>query len=377
MLSSMEMESMRPQIIHGRDDELARDAPKPAQNDEAPAELIQMFQNMGPDHDLVKKYQPQYLGFGSDHIVYDIPKHPNIVAKVDVQTFKPNIDWNIAHGEAPDALSPNLVAQMKEGLKGESARYQLMTESFGAKYVLPFRAYVIKVPVSQEFLEHLYKNLQHNQPNPASPPNIMEVPAIVRIQKRSQGLADPNHITFTDRFGEFNLDACVASTEHLVFSVNAEQKLPKETFLNSQEKKIQELLDRAEDSENFKRCLREFVELAVRYTKATGEILDIGGKNNVVFFQRDGTWTFELVDALYWPENTLETARDLIARIDGDSQLSRHEIIQINNFLDYTRTINGLAEMLDIEGRVHIEPDGMGEPPTKLRDVIEAFQRRA
>src|SRR3989344_773478 len=44
------------------------------------------------EHDLVSRYQPKFLAKGGEHIVYEVPEHPDIVVKVSTGPLKKVID---------------------------------------------------------------------------------------------------------------------------------------------------------------------------------------------------------------------------------------------------------------------------------------------
>jgi len=83
---------------------------KPPQKDVSPYDIF-------VDHDLIRRYRPKFLAKGGERFVYEIPDHPEVVAKVDMRVMRSTIEWNLAHNEAPDACSRELRTKEEKGLK--------------------------------------------------------------------------------------------------------------------------------------------------------------------------------------------------------------------------------------------------------------------
>ena len=46
-------------------------------------------------HALVSKHNPQYLRRGSEHVVYEVPAHPEIVVKASMESIKVTLQDNM------------------------------------------------------------------------------------------------------------------------------------------------------------------------------------------------------------------------------------------------------------------------------------------
>ena len=89
-------------------EDLKNDSLQNVRSANVPKEQVEMLQRLVSTHAIGEKYDPKYLGAGSEQIVYSVPEHLGIVAKANYLTFREIIDWNTAHGQPPDSFSPEL-----------------------------------------------------------------------------------------------------------------------------------------------------------------------------------------------------------------------------------------------------------------------------
>ena len=114
-------------------------------------------------------------------------------------------------------------------------------------------------------------------------------------------------------------------------------------------------MEKSESDPKLGDVLHELIEKIISYTERTGEILDIAGDDNIIFFQKDNMWSYILVDAKY-PGNN-DVMRGLKLNLDKlKYEIETEEIgenILLNAF-NYIRTINGIAEQLGIKARISV-----------------------
>ncbi len=319
------------------------------------------------EHDLVSRYRPKFLAKGGEHIVYEVPEHPDIVVKVSTDPLKKIIDWNAEHGRPVDSLPAELEPRIREYLKSETARYQLLKKYFGADHVPSKKEFLVKVPVTQEVLNALYEG------NP--PAATKEAWSVVMVQKRIEALNDPNRLAVVAGYAENNevpKDLYDKATEHFVFGKNPEEKIEKEKFFEIQSHDdLKALLARSESDESLRESLQELIEKAITYTEETGEIFDLAGQDNIVFSQKDGRWTYSLVDALYPGESkAVEKAKIALLKLSAGSEIDEHEKNLLLNVFNFVRTINGLAELMGVQKRISIVPEGMTQERLDFLKII-------
>ncbi len=152
------------------------------------------FELQGIENELVKKYQPKFLDEGGEHIVYEIPDHPDIVVKVATESLKRIIDWNVDHGHPMDFFSSELKSSANEDLRKDVERYQQLKKYFGSDHVLNQRKFLVKIPVTEGILNRLYDG--------KTPVTGNEAWGTVMVQKRAEELNNPEHLIITTGYSE-------------------------------------------------------------------------------------------------------------------------------------------------------------------------------
>ncbi len=318
-------------------------------------------------HDLASRYQPKFLAKGGEHIVYEVPEHPDIVVKVSTRLLKKVIDWNVEHGQPIDSLPTEFRSLAREYLKREAARYQLLKKYFGAGHVPSQKESLIEVPITQEILNALYEN------NPPATTN--KAWSIVMVQKRVAALNDPERLAIVAGYAEneeVSRDLYDQITEHFIFGKNSEEKIDKEKFLEIQSHNdLKALLKKSEGDENLRESLKELLEKIITYTEETGEIFDLAGQDNIVLFQKDGKWTYSLVDTRYPGESKMvEKAKIALLKLSVGSEIDKHEKNILLNIFNFVRTTNGLAEQMGARKRINIVPEGMTQEQLNFLKII-------
>ncbi len=154
----------------------------------------EIFTLDGVDHELVKKYQPKFLAKGGGQMVYEVPGHPNVVAKVATESLKKIIAWNLDHNEALDSLPEEIEELAKLFLEKEVRRHQQLKKYFGSIHVPNQKQYLIQVPVTPEILNKIYDN------NP--PVGVEKSWSVMTIQKHVDELANPSKLALVGGYAE-------------------------------------------------------------------------------------------------------------------------------------------------------------------------------
>lgn len=220
------------------------------------------------EHELIQKYQPKYLAAGGQHIVYEIPNHPDIVVKVDSHHMKAILEQNVAHNRPLDTLSPALKQWLNKIVRMQRAQERAQRKIFGASNVLRTYSTVAKVPVTQEMISELYGPTKESPARQAPDwiKNVDEAWSIVRVEKRAHELSKDNDL----------------------------ERLP----LNFYMEDLSHVLEIARRDESLREVLIDFTKKIGKYVKETGEILDFH-EDNVTLFKENGRWRYRLVDAAY------------------------------------------------------------------------------
>jgi hypothetical protein len=320
---------------------------KSGYNSETQKNQISPYEVKEIDSPIVEHYQPQYLAQGGEHIVYQIPDHPNVVVKVLADSVKRVIEVNADKGVPADTITDELRDSGGEYIKKESERFNRLKEIFGKEHVLNQKKSIVKLPINEKILAKLFND------NPPAHPE--EVYGIVVVQEAAQEFRDENRLTVVSGYAESS-----DINPELYNSVNAKllsgEDVSKEELLGLQSNNhLAKLLNKSESEDSLKDVIRDFVTHAIEYTDKTGETLDLAGSDNVIFFEHDGIWNYKLVDALY-PQrsNMIERTRQAIEQVQMMGITEPENVNILMNSLNYIRTINGLASLFGIEERINV-----------------------
>jgi hypothetical protein len=303
-------------------------------------------------HDLVLKYNPRYIGQGSESIVFEIPSHPEIVAKGSIHSIRSNIDSALRYNLNPQDLSPITENFFREKIKNDAKRFSVMKAYFGSENVANQKKFLIRVPINNEILNHLYEG------NP--PLQINETWAVVTFQRLIEEFGIRDRLSLVSGYSEFqevSNELYKEITDRLIFGVESEEPLDENKFLDVQKSPaLRELLEKSKTDEELRSLLKDLIAKSIIYTNETGEILDLAGTDNIVISKLKGKWTFKIVDGMYPGSDMISNVRVALSKLSSQEELGQHHINCILNVINYTRTINGMAEILGLKSRIDILP---------------------
>ncbi len=305
----------------------------------------------GTGHEIELKYAPEFYAKGGEQLVYKIPSHPDIVVKASMVVLR-NV---IAKLEAnPNISSDEILCYGKEVTACEGTRRSELKMYFG-KNVLPQRSLFMKIPVTPGILARVYpdrKVLSH----------VNEAWAIVTIQRYTDAVksdeklgvqcgyterADMQGITAQER--QAMSEEYERVTDRLVFLSNPQLPLSRDEFLQVQKHpSLRVLLEHSDMDETLKDELKNLITNMIRFTNETDELIDLAGRDNVLFYRSDGKWTHVLIDPLVSQSKIIRRVRNAFRENTIDATSRR----LLPHVLNYIRTVNGLAEQLDISERI-------------------------
>ena len=317
------------------------------------------------EHPLIKHYEPKFLAYGGERFVFTFPGHPDVVAKVSYLRMRKAIEWNLEHGDEAEDGSPELLKTLEDARRMREKKFREFSQFFGSRHVLREHSYVMRVPVTEEMLQQAF------QGNPPATPK--EVWTIVSIQPFLPALeeapeihgihpylertcSDPDvYRRMTDQF-VFGKDAGVTDREALrvLFS--------RDTF---------ELFVKAEDEPGLQRQLKAFTEKAVAFTNATGEMIDLGVKKNVVVLHEKRFWRYLLVDPVFDSSNmSLDVlCTRLLPAVRNGEAMIKNDQRRLAFLLSYVRTINAMAAQLNVPDMI-----GLVGNPDQFPESDQIFQ---
>lgn len=301
---------------------------------------------------LIEKYQPKFLGYGGEQIVFSFPNHDSVVAKVHKHKLGDIIIENLEAGIPLDQMTDKWREKNAKDLVLEKGANKELKKYFG-KATLQERPYVMKVPVTKTLLKTADQDHLVDQ----FPVGTHYVQALVRIQEKAPDEAISDEAfspsarykekeildsvgmkLYQDMNGAL-LDGRGEVTEEIEIGVGG---------------MIRDLTNEMREDEGLKDVVKDFVENAIRYSEETGEMLDIVGEKNVSFYKKDGKWTYTLIDAKYPMRGSFEKAKEVLGRFQKGEMMSRQDQGDILNMLSYIRSINLLARVSDSDKLLRI-----------------------
>lgn len=330
---------------------------------------------------LIEKYRPTQIGQGSENFIYEAKGHPDVVIKVNKFSLVKSIDAQ--RQKKPDENQANL----DEALQESRRAYQELRQVFG-DHVLKQKQFVVETP----YYPHMVKDMEFQ----ALALGI-DLPkdghgrasTIVTVQERSKIFQDEDRLSLDGGLLEIQLakkNTIDVPEEHwksyaTVTSalLNAEQA--SRSGLTQEELEalyvdmgLSKLLKKASDDESFKRTLADFQKKAVEHAKVSGDVLDIIGKDNIIFVKKDdGTWDYTLADAIFPLESkTLEKAKTIINGVKPGQKISWKERLSVRWAVGYVRQINALGKILGTDAYIDFSSDKIPGTDISIAELVTA-----
>ncbi|MDO8584545.1 MAG: hypothetical protein Q7R85_00285 [bacterium] len=307
------------------------------------------------DHEIVKKFKPEFIAMGGEHIVYSIPEHPDVVAKVNILSVRRILHENRRALQRPDALTDGAKRYMDNFLHEEAEKYQGVRAYFGAEHAPNQKKFLLKIPITKNILKAIGEE---------SSGELAEVWGVVMIQKRAE-LEGPDHFSLATNGYPEQRDipggVYQAATMCLLYGDEYSGLSGKEALLELLGEgggDLKNLIAAAEQDAKLRVMLKDLVEKLIVYFEKTGAIFDVVGKDNIAIMKEGGVWTYKFVDAIY-PEgvDVSADARNAIVKLARKEEITDVERNEVLNTINFVRTMNGLAEFLGSEKRINIIPD--------------------
>lgn len=331
---------------------------------EQPSGFGEKYKVSGIESDIFTRYKPEFLGRGGDHLVYQIPKHPNLVAKASWKKVFEIFKEAQSHQADDSATRSYAENRFLPDVQQKNAEIRNLRRYFGAEHTLQERRYLMQVPVPRKIMEELFRDYYRGKKPFDRLKNVQDIQDVwttVSVQRLCKEVQDPNRLSFC--FGRFPEDfpqeeaAYMNITRALLYGVRA-NPMPTNEFLRFQDvspsKGLTHLIESAEHIPALKNQLIDFVQKAIAYADNEGQILDLVGKDNVIFSERDRTWNYTLVDALPLAiRPVLKDLRSYLTHPAGRS-LDRRRRLHFLQVINFARAINGAASAIGIDERLYL-----------------------
>lgn len=328
------------------------------------AERPSPYNNLPSEHEAVIKYRPRFLARGGDHLVYEAEGHPETVVKASTFKIKDILVENAERGIPLDSLSEETRGLLEKEVTEKNAQIRMYREHFGAEHSLPERRLLMRVPISREIVQEIFKDDWKGRLVPEGISQINEAWSVVVIQERAPQISDPNHqgLYFGGFVEERGVQPSQSDYEQLNAAFLGKQTVTQEDlelFFRTQDNPdthaLADLLSTATADSSLKTAVEDFVRKSVSFAESTGYILALAGEDNVILYPKDDGWDYLLVDAIpLYNDPILTSAKEAQERHKAGEKLSSQDTAFITRALNFVRTLNGLAAAFGMEERLSL-----------------------
>lgn len=287
------------------------------------------------------------IGSGGEHIVLTSPEHPGIVYKVNYTSVIDLLARNRSKGNPLDYVDPEWEEKYKAEAERRNAGNNKLRTYFG-NHVPSFTTETARVTFDHEVISKAFKEEIDIAEALISLP---DVPAQVSIQDIVDLPSSENQLSFD--ITSLQIDAL---TPEDIANIDQNFLFDKETDYTSQIEKaypsLGGILKAAESNPQYRDAVRDFVDRLIMYTADTGEAIDIEGKDNVIFYDKDGKIEYTLMDALLLdPKNFMRNADRFTEWVNGNKEGTNIQTVVPHN-VNYLRALNALAWKTGSEKRL-------------------------
>lgn len=319
------------------------------------------------DHERVRRFKPAFMAQGGINLVYALPNYPDLIVKAGWNEILFNILDNVRNDRPID--SNPYGSEENRQLKWYQQTLNQARTIFGEEHIPPESVHHLKVPVSRQLVEEL-----REKPLDSPIPTELWRDTVwtqVAIQSRVEGLDEPGVVTVYGGYAEeaielnnleHQLDYKIATDAYLL-SPEPGKHVLRELFLLHPD--LEKTGFSAFTDRGFTKALKDFVRKAMRFSKKTGEPMDLMGAGNVFFIpQTEGNWDYKIVDFMTNRRFTDEKFTDDVTR--AVRARNWNPVREIKHMLNYVRIVNGLAEIAGIRERINLFPEGTDIDPIEL-----------
>jgi len=308
-------------------------------------------------NELVKKYKPTFLGKGAEQLVYEITDRPGIVVKVDKAQMRLIQGWNESHNLPLDELDPAMRPDIEKYLMRRRERHARMTSYLGREHVPVQRTAIVKVPVNKEIIKHV-----HWGTPPQGAEQVTEAWSVVTVQRRVPEVQhDPKLEIGSGHIEHQHPDPDVyGRVTRALVDLDPAAHFTNEEFESLFKESLARIIHFADRDPGLQEAVKDFIARTVRLSNDTGEVFDLVGTYNISFFERDGKWTYRLLDPLLLtsendPRAAAQAVMEHAAR--GERRDRGEEAFLLWSAVNFARMVNGLAARYDMTERVDMIPN--------------------
>jgi len=270
----------------------------------------------------------QKIGEGGTNLVYEDPENQEFVVKVIKGVLE------TVRKEGTSELSKDLRKRAEDYITISNTECQKLYEYFGDEHCL--REYFVLGKINVD--------------------GKTEAETVLSVQEKSEVFKDPTKVNFDAYYVEERDDLKDKKTE--LSSVNkallADGQHDEESFLKLYER-LKPIFKLIETEESFSEAIKDFVDRFKKYFEATGRFIDIIGEENLLLYQKEGRWTFQLGSVI--KAETKQNVGEALEMLENNPEAlndDEEKINRLKNGINLIRILNaiglktGLGKVVDI-----------------------------
>lgn len=284
--------------------------------------INQWFDQIPMFDGVVDTIQFELIGHGGSHDVYQFQGAPEFVYKLKHGFYSKLISNDLSEAVAEEIIRI---------IDLENKQYEALYSYFEAKNCL--REYSMMIPTRIE----TYAGEYH------------VIDAIVNVQEMSEFFDHPTKLNATgmyiergERFADVEAKNQFDKINRGLFGEGVFDIEDYVSFDSSHEQYIREFLESLREDEGLQDAVRDFLTRFAKYYEETGNILDLIGSENVIFYRTDDGWEYQLGSVI--KGSTRERFEEALRLIEIDpSQMLPEVKSSLLNGLAVGRYVNALA----------------------------------
>lgn len=353
-------------------------------------EMVPEYELKPWEHPLALQYQPKLKGRGGEHLVFEVADSPDVVVKVEKTSILEALELLGKSKETREESEDELERRQQERLKEQRRLFTALKKHFGAEHVLPQKKALVSVPLTPGLMSDL--RAMNDKKPVRIPGGVTEVKTIVTVQRKAEVLEGVRYFGLRTGAGERYLlpqvgkDARVRYqyrkvTEPLMSAKTAESypsdPIALAELLESDD--LERLLKKAKQEPGLREALKDFCERAIAFADETGEIIDLVGVDNVVFYPTlHGKWTYLLVDPFYGLEaRALDLGRETYMKTQLGVPMNNKTGNAFFQSVNFVRVVNGIGKFVGSEKLYDYLPSDDGQPPDVVGALWPSLKRTA
>ncbi len=225
------------------------------------------------------------------------------------------------------------------------------------------RRYLMQVPVTRALMMELLCDYHRNDGDLAKQyqvPDMQQMWTTVAVQELCKEMQDSQRISFC--FGGFLEYTSMEEHKYLaltqvLLNPDSQQHSTKEEILLldiSPSRGLTRLMQASIEDAQLADTLKDFLRKTIAFACDEGQILDLIGKDNIVFSHMSGQWNYVLADAL--PIAIRPLLREMKNYVENPDkfQLDSRCRLHLLQAINFVRVVNGAAMLLGEKEYLHV-----------------------